>query len=176
MTELAGAATTQRPGNKIGSIGYVMKNVQLKIINVDTGKTLGPNEVGELLWKSPYIMTEYYNNPQATKRAIDADGNLSLLFLRVNFIRAEFTFDYVSSGWLHSGDMGYYEEDGKIYICDRIVNTVRIRGYMVYPTEIENVLYSHPAVSEVAVVTIHDNIEERPIAFVAKVPDAEVRN
>lgn len=72
MTELSGI--TQREGYKMGSVGYVMKNVELKIIDIDTGRKLGPNEIGEFLFKSPYIMTGYYNDPEATKKVIDEDG------------------------------------------------------------------------------------------------------
>lgn len=73
--------------------------------------------------------------------------------------------------------MGYYDEDGKIYVCDRIMNTARVNGFIIYLTEIENVLQSHPAVFEVAVVSVlDDNVDERPFAFVSKIPDAEVRN
>lgn len=73
--------------------------------------------------------------------------------------------------------MGYYDENGEIYICDRIIETIRVDGLMVYPIEIENILQNHPAVCEVAVVAIHNDIvNERPFAFVSKVPGAEVHN
>ncbi|KAL6257671.1 hypothetical protein P5V15_011250 [Pogonomyrmex californicus] len=151
MCELSGTVATQREGDKLGSVGYVLKNVQLKVIDIDTGNTLGPNKVGELLWKSPYMLTGYYNNPEATKETLTNDG------------------------WLRSGDLGYYDEDGELYICDRITETIRVDGFMVYPTEIENILQDHPAIREVAVVRIRDDInEERPIAFVSKFPDLEV--
>lgn len=71
---MGGVCTLQRQGDKIGSSGYVFKNEQLKVIDVDTRETLGPNKVGELLWKSPYIMTGYYNNPEATRETLDEDG------------------------------------------------------------------------------------------------------
>ncbi|XP_011877564.1 PREDICTED: probable 4-coumarate--CoA ligase 3 [Vollenhovia emeryi] len=150
MSELCGISAGQRRGDKMGSVGYVVKNTQLKVIDVDTGEKLGPNKIGELLWKSPYIMTGYYNNPEATKKA-------------------------VKDGWLHSGDFGYYDEDGEIFIRDRIMDTIRINGLMVYPAEIENVLHKHPALREVVVVGIPDDIvEEYPFAFVSKASGAEV--
>lgn len=74
MCEIGGVCTVQRQGDKIGSCGYVFKNEQLKVIATDTSKVLGPNEIGELLWKSPYTMTKYYNNPQATEEVLDKDG------------------------------------------------------------------------------------------------------
>lgn len=151
MSELCGVISVQRQGDKIGSVGYVIKNVQMKVVATDTGKTLGPNEVGEFLWKSPYNMTGYYNNLEVTKKILDEDG------------------------WLRSGDFGYYDENGEVYICDRIVDTIRVRGFMVYPIEIEDVLLRHPAVREVAVVRMdNDTVDECPIAFVSKIPGTEL--
>ncbi|XP_019697686.2 luciferin 4-monooxygenase [Harpegnathos saltator] len=150
-SEVGGVCTLQRQGDKIGSSGYVLRNGRLKVIAVDTERPLGPYEVGELLWKSPYTMTGYYNNPQASRETLDKDG------------------------WVHSGDLGYYDKDGEIYICDRIKEVIKVRGCFVFPTEIENILQSHPAVYEVAVVRLHSDIDdEHPLAFVTKVPGKEV--
>lgn len=74
MSELSGITAIQRKNDKIGSVGYVIKNVQMKIIDIDTRKTLGPNRIGEFLWKSPYIMIGFYNDPKATNKVIDEDG------------------------------------------------------------------------------------------------------
>lgn len=76
MSEVCGICTLQRQGDKIGSSGYVLKNTQLKVINpTDSGTNpLDANQVGELLWKSPYIMIGYYDNPQATSETLDKDG------------------------------------------------------------------------------------------------------
>lgn len=74
MSELCGSITIRRQGDAIGSCGYILKNAQMKLVDTDTGKVLGPNQVGEFLWKAPYTMTGYYNNPQATKKVLDEDG------------------------------------------------------------------------------------------------------
>lgn len=74
MTELCGVITAQKPNHKAGTVGTVTSNAQLKIIDLKTGNALGPNQAGELLTKSIMMTKGYYNNPQATKDTIDADG------------------------------------------------------------------------------------------------------
>ncbi|XP_032691420.1 probable 4-coumarate--CoA ligase 3 [Odontomachus brunneus] len=150
-SEVGGVYTLQREGDKIGSSGYILSNSQLKVIAVDTGRLLGPCELGELLLKSPCMMTRYYNNSQAMKETLDKDG------------------------WIHTGDLGYYDTDGEIYVCDRIKEIIKVRGCYVFPNEIESVLQSHPAVRKVAVVRVKNDLDdEHPLAFVTKIPGKEV--
>ncbi|XP_015173331.1 PREDICTED: 4-coumarate--CoA ligase 1-like [Polistes dominula] len=151
MTELGGIITTTRPNHKSGSVGTITRNVQIKIIDLDNGQSLGPNKTGEILVKSITMMNGYYNNPQANKDAIDADG------------------------WLHTGDLGYYDEDGEIFIVDRLKETLKYRSIQVSPWEIESFLLKHPDVVDVAVVGVpHLVDDEHPIAFVTKVPNSKV--
>ncbi|XP_060811443.1 uncharacterized protein LOC132904738 [Bombus pascuorum] len=151
MTELGGTCAVQLSGTVSGSCGVVATNCEIKIIDVQTGETLGPNEHGELCAKTPTIMTGYLKNPEATKDTIDKDG------------------------WIHTGDLAYYNEKGEIFIVDRLKEIMKYRGHQITPTEIENVLQSHPAVLEVAVVGIpHPTDDEHPIAFVSKIPEKEV--
>ncbi|XP_035741079.1 uncharacterized protein LOC118449950 [Vespa mandarinia] len=151
MTEFCGIITTQEPHHKAGSIGTVRRNAQIKIIDLKTKCVLGPNQTGELLGKSLTMMNGYYNNPQATKDAIDDDG------------------------WLHTGDLAYYDENGELFIVDRLKETMKYRGIQISPTEIENLLQTDPDVIEVAVVGIpHILDDEHPIAFVTKVPGSKV--
>lgn len=74
MTEFGGLTVRQTNSQNLKSIGTVAGNIQMKIIDPDSGKVLGPNETGEACFKSPFMMTEYYNNPEKTKEAIDSDG------------------------------------------------------------------------------------------------------
>ncbi|XP_053971888.1 uncharacterized protein LOC128872835 [Hylaeus volcanicus] len=152
MTEMGGLITTQVSGSSTsGSCGIVNVNCQLKIVDIDTGKTLGPNETGEICGKSVHMMTGYFKNPEATANTIDKEG------------------------WLHSGDIGYFNEKGELFIVDRVKELIKYLGYQVTPTEIENLLQSHPGVLEAAVVGIpHPTEDEHPIAFVSKVPNMEV--
>jgi len=79
MTELAGLATLQLPNHKNGSCGTVVNNVQMKIMDIESGKILGPNQPGEIWIKpSTRLMTGYYKNPEATKNTIDNEGKKSL--------------------------------------------------------------------------------------------------
>lgn len=78
-------------------------------------------------------------------------------------------------GWLHSGDLAYYNEIGEIFIVDRLKEIIKYKGYQISPNKIENLLQSHPAVLEVGVVGIpHSIYDELPIAFISKIPNKEV--
>ncbi|XP_015173344.1 PREDICTED: 4-coumarate--CoA ligase 1-like [Polistes dominula] len=151
MTELGGILTAQHPHHKAGTVGTVLKNCQIKIIDLETGVALGPNKSGELLAKSITITNGYYNNPKATKETIDEDG------------------------WLHTGDLAYYDDDGEIVIIDRLKETIKYRGVQISPCEIENLLETYKDVVEVAVIGVpHLQDDEHPLAFVTTVPGSKV--
>ncbi|XP_011690614.1 PREDICTED: 4-coumarate--CoA ligase 1-like [Wasmannia auropunctata] len=151
MTELGGLITLQLPHHKNGSCGIVANNVQIKVVDPKSGKVqVGPNQSGEIWIKSTMMMNGYYRNPEATKSTIDEEG------------------------WLHSGDIGYVDEDGELFIIDRIKELIKYRGYQISPGEIEGVLIMHPAVLEVAVISIpHAIDDEHPLAYVTKKPGAK---
>ena len=151
MTELGNLVATQVEGSTSGSCGLPATNCEIKIIDPETGKVLGPNQNGEICAKTMSMMTGYYKNPEATKNTIDEDG------------------------WLHSGDLGYCNDKGELFIIDRLKELIKFQGFQIAPTEIEGVLQSHPAVLEVAVVSIPHPLDcEHPVAFVSKVPTKEV--
>lgn len=151
MTELGGLVSNQMPGTTSGSCGIVSRNCEIKFIDPETGKILGVNEHGEVCCKTRTMMTGYYRNPEATKSTIDDEG------------------------WLHTGDLGYFNEKGEIFIIDRLKELIKYRGYHVPPGDIENLLQSHPAVMEVAVVALpHDEDGDRPFAFVSTLPGTKV--
>ncbi|XP_057332936.1 luciferin 4-monooxygenase-like isoform X2 [Microplitis mediator] len=146
-TELCGIATRQGKNYKINSVGNVVGNLRIKIINPETGKILGPNEKGEACIKSPMMMTKYYNNPEGTKKAIDAEG------------------------WLHTGDLTYYDEDGALFIIERLNELIKWRGHHVPPAMIEKLIQTLPGVAEVAIVGVPSlEDDEQPFAFVVKAP------
>ncbi|XP_076287406.1 luciferin 4-monooxygenase-like isoform X2 [Lasioglossum baleicum] len=151
MTELGGVGACQKPSDTIGSCGTVFTNTEIKIIDLQSGEALGPNQQGELCIKSESIMNGYHKNPTATKEAIDEDG------------------------WMHTGDQAYYNEKGELFVVDRIKEILKYRNSQISPSEIENLLLTHPGVLEVAVVGIpHPTDDEHPVAFVRKMPDKEV--
>jgi long-chain acyl-CoA synthetase len=128
---------------KPGTIGTPINGVEMRIVDED-GKVLGVGEVGELQIKGPNVMKGYWQMPEATEKAIDGDG------------------------WFSSGDMATIDEDGYYSIVDRKKEMILRGGYNVYPREVEEVLYEHPAVAEAAVVGIpHDELGEEIVAVVA---------
>jgi long-chain acyl-CoA synthetase len=120
----------EKEQRKLSSAGRPDIGVQVRILG-EKGNDLGPGEVGEIAVRSKQTMVEYWKKPKETKATL------------VN-------------GWLQTGDMGYYDEEGYIYIADRKKDMIISGGENVYPREIEEVLYRHPAVLEAAVIGIPD--------------------
>jgi long-chain acyl-CoA synthetase len=148
LSESSPSATFNRPDKprKVGSIGLPIWGVELKVIS-DSGDALGDGENGEVCIRGHNVMKGYHNRPEATAETIDADG------------------------WLHTGDIGYRDADGYYFIVDRKKELVIRGGFNVYPREIEEVLYQHPAVLEAAVFGIPDaTMGEEVVAAVALRP------
>jgi long-chain acyl-CoA synthetase len=138
MTETAGTITGLPPedhdpeGNeRMRSVGVPLPGVEMRIVGED-GVELPRGTVGEIATRSPSNMTGYHDRPEATAETIDAEG------------------------WLRTGDAGYMDADGYIYLADRIKDMIITGGENVYPAEVENALYSHPLVSDVAVIGVPD--------------------
>jgi acyl-CoA synthetase (AMP-forming)/AMP-acid ligase II len=137
---------------KPGSIGKVVPNTEVKIVDLVTGAALGPRESGELLIRGPQIMRGYLNRPQETAEAIDLDG------------------------WYHTGDVGYVDDEEWFYIVDRTKELIKYKGLQVAPAELEALLVTHPAVLDVAVIRkADDEAGEVPLAYVVLKPDAAAR-
>ena len=128
---------------KFGSVGVAAPNTECKILDLSTGDALGPGKEGEVCVRGPQIMKGYLNNPAATSITIDPDG------------------------WLHTGDIGYADEDGHFFIVDRLKELIKYKGFQVPPAELEAVLLSHPCVADAAVIPYPDDeAGEVPKAFV----------
>ncbi|KAI0511165.1 hypothetical protein KFK09_011790 [Dendrobium nobile] len=128
---------------KSGSCGTVVRNAELKIIDPETGASLFRNQPGEICIRGKQIMKGYLNDPEATESTIDAEG------------------------WLHTGDVGYVDDDDEIYIVDRLKELIKYKGFQVAPAEIEALLIAHPKIAGAAVVPLKDDLcGELPIAFV----------
>nr|XP_040221442.2 uncharacterized protein LOC120948797 [Anopheles coluzzii] len=132
-----------RMNDKVGSVGKVHKTTYVKVVDLETGCALGPNQTGEICVKGPLVMKGYLHNDRATGEIIDADG------------------------WLHTGDVGYYDEEQDFFIVDRIKDLIKYKGFQVPPAELEDVLLSHRQVRDCAVVGVPDEMAgELPAAFV----------
>jgi long-chain acyl-CoA synthetase len=130
-----------RGEKKPGSIGKPLPGVDVSIVD-EKGNVLPPHESGEIIVRGPNVMQGYFNMPEATQETI-------------------------VDGWLHTGDIGYMDDDGYIFIVDRKKDMIITRGLNVYPREIEEVLYKHPAVLEAAVIGVPDPVKGEVIkAFI----------
>ncbi len=117
---------------KVSTVGKVLPNVELKIVDIESGLELPPGKQGELCTRGYLVMKGYYKMPEETARAIDADG------------------------WLHTGDLAVMDENGYCKITGRIKNMIIRGGENIYPREIEEFLYTHPKISDIQVYGVPD--------------------
>nr|XP_018668720.1 4-coumarate--CoA ligase 1-like [Ciona intestinalis] len=145
MSEAAPLSGCLEPDCPKESVGRLAFNLQVKVVDVKTGKELGPNLDGELRYKGPQVFMGYYNAPEATRNSFDEDN------------------------WFRSGDIGHYDERGYIYIVDRLKDLIKYKGFQVSPAEIERVLFENPKIADAAVFGVPDNeAGELPRAFIVK--------
>lgn len=136
--------------SKAGSAGRACLNHEIRVVRPranepsDPEDLLGAGEIGEIVIKGPSVMAGYYRNPKATEQAL-------------------------YKGWYHSGDLGYFDEDGYLWIADRADHMIVSGGENIYPREVEDALYEHPAIQEVAVIGEPDvHWGQTVVAFVVK--------
>jgi long-chain acyl-CoA synthetase len=139
MTEATSTVVTLPPHDhspegtpRMRSAGKPLPGVELKVVDGD-GAALGPGKVGEILVRARSVMCGYWGMPEATAAALDSEG------------------------WLHTGDAGYLDEDGYVYIHDRVKDMIVSGGENIYPAEVENAIFGHPKVAEVAVIGVPDS-------------------
>jgi len=139
--------TIDIPESKRGSVGKIVCNTSAKVVDLDSNKALGPNLPGELFIKGPHVMAGYFQNKEATEESFE-------------------------DGWFRTGDVVYHDEDGYIYIVDRIKDMIKVKGYQVSPTELEDVIRTAPGVTDVSVIGIKDEkAGEIPKAFIVRASD-----
>lgn len=150
MTELSPVSHLTPPGRfKPGSVGVTAPNTETLVVDPATGADLGVGEQGEIWVRGPQVMKGYLDNPEATAATIDADG------------------------WLHTGDLGYIDADGHLYVVDRLKELIKYKGFQVPPAELEAVLLRHPDVADAAVVGLPDDeAGELPVGYVVLAPGA----
>ncbi|XP_071734602.1 probable CoA ligase CCL5 [Rutidosis leptorrhynchoides] len=155
LTESCGAATVfidneQAKAHHAGS-GTLLPTFCAKVVDFETGIAMPPYKEGELWLKSPAVMKGYLKNEEATAATIDSDG------------------------WLKTGDLCYIDEDGCLYIVDRIKELIKHNGYQVAPAQLESVLLSHPEILDAAVIPLEDEESgEVPMAYVVRAAGSEL--
>jgi len=134
---------------KFGSVGTPVENVEVKILDAED-REVPVGELGEICIRGPIVMQGYFGRPEDTAQAL-------------------------RGGWLHSGDLGKVDEDGYVFIVDRVKDMINVAGFKVYPREVEEVLFTHRAVKEAAVVGMPDALYgEQVKAFVVTHSGADV--
>jgi long-chain acyl-CoA synthetase len=168
LTETAPVTHANSPDDRRpGSIGKPLPGVESKVVNHDFEEVdpvaEGPVDdeaelddvVGEIIVSGPNVMKKYYDRPGANEEV--------------------FTYDDDGTRWFHTGDLGYYDEDGFFFIVDREKHMIVSGGYNIYPREVEELLFEHPDIADAAVVGVPDERRgETVTAFVVKRPDADV--
>jgi long-chain acyl-CoA synthetase len=120
---------------KENAIGLPLPDVEIRIADADTGEgNLSSGEIGEILMRAPQLMLGYWENPTETA-------------------------EMLRNGWLHTGDLGYMDEDGYLFIVDRKKEVIKPSGFQVWPREVEEVIACHPAVAEVGVAGVPDEYQ-----------------
>ena len=126
-----------------GNCEHISWDTQLKVIDLTTGKSLGPDIDGEICVKGSKMFSGYLNNESETKATIDSEG------------------------WLHTGDIGHYDQNERIFITDRIKNVIKVGVVTISPSEIEQFLLTHECIAEVVVVGVKHRVETQwPRAYV----------
>jgi long-chain acyl-CoA synthetase len=146
--------------NKVGSVGVPLPDVEVAIVDAESGTRGLPNgETGEIIVRAPQLMAEYFNNAEETARALREHSSTSLG-----------TGPSTGSGpWLHTGDLGYLDQDSYLFIVDRQKDLIKTSGYQVWPREVEEVLAAHPSVQEVGVAGVPDALKGEVVkAWVVK--------
>ncbi|MFD5463386.1 4-coumarate--CoA ligase family protein [Kitasatospora sp. NPDC127059] len=151
MTELSPVTHVVSPTEQDpvpGSVGRLVPSTELRVAALDgSGDDLGPGEQGELLIRGPQVMKGYFGRPSETAAMVDADG------------------------WLHTGDVGYVDGRGYLFVVDRVKELIKYKGYQVAPAELEAVLLGHPQIADAAVIGVRDaDGTECPKAFVVRAP------
>ncbi|WP_175582676.1 4-coumarate--CoA ligase family protein [Nocardioides guangzhouensis] len=151
MTELSPVShITPAGGFRPGSVGVTLPNTQTRVVDPATGDDLDFGVDGEIWVRGPQVMKGYLNNERATAATITDDG------------------------WLRTGDIGHIDEDGHLFIVDRLKELIKYKGFQVPPAELEALLLTHPAVADAAVVGLPDEeAGEIPAAYVVRQPGTD---
>ncbi|XP_010498483.1 PREDICTED: 4-coumarate--CoA ligase-like 5 [Camelina sativa] len=144
-TGIGASTDTVEESRRYGTAGKLSASMEGRIVDPVTGQILGPNQTGELLLKGPSIMKGYFSNEEATSSTLDSEG------------------------WLRTGDLCYIDEDGFIFVVDRLKELIKYKGYQVAPAELESLLLTHPEIPDAAVIPFPDKaVGQFPMAYVVR--------
>lgn len=148
MTELSPGThcvPLDAPNPPPGAVGKLIPNTEMRLVSLATGEDVAPGESGEILIRGPQVMKGYLGRPAETDAMIDPDG------------------------WLHTGDIGRADDDGWLYVVDRVKELIKYKGYQVAPADLEALLLGHDAIADAAVIGVVDaDGNEVPKAFVVR--------
>ncbi|KAM5571723.1 4-coumarate--CoA ligase-like 9 [Rosa sericea] len=154
LTESGGGATRMadaEEAKQYASVGRLAENMEAKIVDPETGEALPPGQRGELWLRGPTIMKGYVGDDKATAETLDKDG------------------------WLKTGDLCYFDDEGFLYIVDRLKELIKYKAYQVPPAELEHILQSHPDIADVAVIPYPDEeAGQIPMAYVVRKPGSNI--
>jgi len=144
MTESSGVNAISYPDHfRPGSSGQLLPGNEARVVNLDTADDAERAVPGEIRCRGPQAFKGYLNNEEMTNATITADG------------------------WIRTGDIGYIDAAGYLFITDRMKEPIKVKGFQVAPAELEALLYAHPLVADAAVISRTDARDgERPIAYV----------
>ncbi|CAN8312718.1 unnamed protein product [Cochlearia groenlandica] len=144
-TGIGASTDNAEESRRYGTAGKLSASMEGRIVDSVTSRILGPNQTGELWLKGPSIMKGYFSNEEATSSTLDSEG------------------------WLRTGDLCYIDEDGFIFVVDRLKELIKYKGYQVAPAELEALLLTHPEIADAAVIPFPDKeVGQFPMAYVVR--------
>lgn len=144
-TGIGASTDSLEESRRYGTAGLLSPSMEAKIVDPETGEAFPVNRTGELWLRGPAIMKGYFSNEEATLSTLDSEG------------------------WLRTGDLCYIDDDGFIFVVDRLKELIKYKGYQVPPAELEALLLSHPEISDAAVIPYPDNVVgQYPMAYVVR--------
>lgn len=144
-TGLGASTDSLEESRRFGTAGLVCANMEAKIVDPETGEALGVNRTGELWLRGPSIMKGYLNNADATTSTLDSEG------------------------WLRTGDLCYIDDDGYLFVVDRLKELIKYKGFQVAPAELEALLLTHPEINDAAVIPFPEmKVGQYPMAYVVR--------